>query len=47
MLAMLSLHRLSKHFSGVPVFSEVSLQLQGGEFDLKGIAELKTLLAGS
>ncbi|MCE2907390.1 MAG: ABC transporter ATP-binding protein [Betaproteobacteria bacterium] len=29
---MLSLHRLSKHFSGVPVFSEVSLQLQGGEF---------------
>jgi putative ABC transport system ATP-binding protein len=29
---MLSLHRLSKRFGDVPVFSEVSLALQGGEF---------------
>jgi putative ABC transport system ATP-binding protein len=29
---MLSLHRLSKCFAEVPVFSEVSLELAGGEF---------------
>ncbi len=29
---MLSLHRLSKRFGDVPVFSEVSLELAGGEF---------------